>query len=245
MTYTIMGRCARSGQVGYAITTVSLNVGAVCPAVARTGDLVCSQAFTNRRLKAEGARRLDEGMEPAALMAHFADIDPHFDHRQVGILTRAGETLAHSGDACHDWKGHLTGDGWLAMGNVLAGEHVAAAMGQTFEDTAEQTIAERLMCALEAGRDAGGQVDGSGRHYTERSGRLTVYGWDEDGYPELSEIDVRVDVHATAVAELRRQFDILAPLSEFQHMKADDPSTLMSPDAWEDLHLPARPPRHD
>jgi len=126
MTYTIMGRCARSGQIGYAIATVSLNVGAVCPAVSRTGDLVCSQAFTNRRLQVEGVRRLDDGMAPDEVMAHLAALDPHFAYRQVGIVTRAGLALAHSGDACHDWKGHHCGQGWLAMGNVLAGAHVGS-----------------------------------------------------------------------------------------------------------------------
>jgi uncharacterized Ntn-hydrolase superfamily protein len=74
---------------------------------------------------------------------------------------------------------------------------------------------------------------------------VATYGWDDDGYPELSEVDVRVDVHATAIAELRRQFDIVAPLSPFQHMKADNPATLMHPDQWEDENLPARPPRYD
>ena len=193
MTYTIMGRCPRSGQVGYAIATVSLNVGAVCPAVGRKGDLVCSQAFTNRRLKAEGARRLDDGMTAAATMAHLAGSDAHFSYRQVGILTRDGTARVHTGDDCHDWKGHRSGDGWLAMGNVLAGEHVVAAMAETFAATVAEPLAERLMRALEAGRDAGGQADQDGRHTTERSSRLAVYGWDEDGYPELSEVDVRVD----------------------------------------------------
>lgn len=245
MTYTMMGRCSRSGHIGYAIATVSLNVGVVCPAVSRAGDLIVSQAYTNRRLKAEGARRLDEGMGAADLMAYLATTDPHFSYRQTGILKRDGDLAVDTGEDCKAWKGHVTGDGWLAMGNVLANEGVAQAMGAAFAESADQLLGERLMRALEAGRDAGGQKDLEGRHYTERSGRVATYGWDDDGYPELSEVDVRVDVHATAIAELRRQFDIVAPLSPFQHMKADDPATLMHPDQWEDENLPARPPRYD
>ncbi|MGY9075493.1 MAG: DUF1028 domain-containing protein [Acidimicrobiales bacterium] len=245
MTYTMMGRCSQTGRVGYALATVSLNVGSVCPAVSRSGDLIVSQAYTNRTTKAEGARRLDEGMEAAALMAHLASLDPHFAYRQVGILPRKGNHAVHSGDACSGWNGHRTGDDWIAMGNVLAGEQVVTAMGDRFAADPQEPLAERLMAALEAGRDAGGQVDGEGRHYTERSARLATYGWDDEGYPELTEVDVRVDVHATAVAELRRQFVIIGPLSPFQHLKSDDPSTLMNPDEWEDLNVPARPPRHD
>ncbi len=78
MTCTIMGRCRKTGRVDYAIATVSLYVGSVCLTAARSGGLVVSQAFTNRILKAEGVRRLDEGMEPSALMAHFAAVDLHF-----------------------------------------------------------------------------------------------------------------------------------------------------------------------
>jgi uncharacterized Ntn-hydrolase superfamily protein len=245
MTYTIMGRCGRTGHVGYGIATVSLNVGVVCPAVSRAGDLIVSQAYTNRRLKAEGARRLDEGMAASELMAHLATTDPHFSYRQTGILKRDGDLAVHTGEDCKDWKGHVTGDGWLAMGNVLASEEVARAMGAAFTDAPGETLGERLMRALEAGRDAGGQKDGEGRHYTERSARVATYGWDDDGYPELSEVDVRVDVHETAIAELRRQFDIVAPLSPYQHLKADDPSSLMPSDQWEDRYLPPRPPRYD
>ena len=245
MTYTIMGRCQHTGRIGYGIATVSLNVGVVCPAVSRSGDLIVSQAYTNRRLKAEGARRLDDGLSAEHLMAHLETTDRHFSYRQTGILKRNGDLAAHSGDHCKDWKGHITGDNWLAMGNVLADGDVVAAMGRAFLDSATEPLHERLMRALEAGRDAGGQSDDAGRHYTERSARVATYGWDDDGYPELSEIDVRVDVHDTAVAELRRQLDIIAPLAPYQHLKTDDPSSLVGSDVWEAQYLPPVPPRFD
>ena len=80
------------------------------------------------------------------------------------------------------------------------------------------------MIAIEAGRDSGGQ-GADGRHMTERSAGLIVYGWDDDGYPEMAEINVRIDAHPTAVAELRRQYEMIRHLNVYQHMKADDPAT--------------------
>ena len=246
MTYTVMGLCPRTGRTGFGIATVSLNVAAVCPMVSRHGDLVCSQAYTNRRLGALGARCLSDGMTVEQTMARMMNEDENFSFRQVGVVTKAGRAAAHTGDDCKDWKGDITGDGFLVMGNVLAGAHVIEAMAAIYEKTLDEPLEERLMLALEAGRDAGGQgVDG--RHMTERSAGLVVYGWDADGFPELSEIDVRIDAHPTAVAELRRQYEMIRHLMVYLHMMADDPTTLPSTETWEGEHLTAAspPPLYD
>jgi uncharacterized Ntn-hydrolase superfamily protein len=246
MTYTVMGLCPRTGRTGLAMATVSLNVAAICPAVSRQGDLVCSQAFTNRRLGALGARCLSDGVTIEQIIARMADEDESFSYRQVGIVTKAGRTGVHTGDNCTDWKGDIVGDGFLVMGNVLTGAHVLEAMAATYEKTLDEPLEERLMLAIEAGRDAGGQgVDG--RHMSERSAGLVVYGWDGDSFPELSEIDVRIDVHPTAVTELRRQYEMIRHLMVYQHMKADDPATLPGTETWEGEHMTAAlpPPWYD
>jgi uncharacterized Ntn-hydrolase superfamily protein len=241
MTYTVMGLCPRTGQTGLAIATVSLNVAAICPAVSRYGDLVCSQAYTNRRLGALGARCLSGGRTIEETVARMEIEDASFSYRQVGIVTKAGRAAAHSGDDCMDWKGHVTGDGFLAMGNVLAGAHVIDAMAATYLETLDKPLEERLMLALEAGRDAGGQaVDG--RHMTERSAGLVVYGWDADGYPDMADLNVRFDAHPTAVAELRRQYEMIRHLTLYQHMKADDPASLPATETWEAEHMTVAPP---
>jgi uncharacterized Ntn-hydrolase superfamily protein len=236
MTYTIMGRCPRTGQTGLGIATVSLNVAAICPAVSPNGDLVCSQAFTNRRLGASGARLLGQGLGADEVMARLEAEDPSFAFRQVGILTKSGRAAAHSGTSCTDWKGHILGDGFVAMGNVLAGAHVVEALASTFETSGDKPLEERLMLALEAGRDAGGQA-AEGRHMRERSAGLLVYGWDADGYPDMADLNVRIDAHPSAVAELRRQFEMIRHLTRYQHMKADDPATLPPTETWEAEHM--------
>ncbi len=241
MTYTIMGHCPETGQTGLAIATVSLNVAAICPAVSRHGDIVCSQAYTNRRLGALGARCLSDGMAADETMARLADDDGSFGFRQVAIVTKAGKVAAHTGEACSDWKGHRTGDGHVAMGNVLVGPHVVDAIADAFQGATGQPLQERLMIAIEAGRDAGGQGK-DGRHTTERSAGLVVYGWDDDGYPDMAEINIRIDAHPTAVAELRRQYEMIRHLNVYQHMKADAPATLPPTEDWEAKHMTAVPP---
>lgn len=241
MTYTIMGHCPKTGQTGLAIATVSLNVAAICPAVSRHGDLVCSQAYTNRRLGVLGARCLSDGISVTETMARLAADDGSFGFRQVAIVSKAGEVAAHTGEDCSDWKGHRTGEGYVAMGNVLVGPEVVDAIADAFEGSADRPLQERLMIAIEAGRDSGGQGK-DGRHITERSAGLVVYGWDDDGYPEMAEINVRIDAHPTAVAELRRQYEMIRHLNVYQHMKADDPASLPPTEDWEAEHMKAAPP---
>jgi uncharacterized Ntn-hydrolase superfamily protein len=175
-------------------------------------------------------------MSAADTMASLAASDPHFGYRQVGIVTKSGEIEAHSGDDCSDWKGHVVGDGCLAMGNVLAGPETVEAMASAFEAAADKPFEERLMLAIEAGRDKGGQADAGG-HLTERSAGLLVYGWDSDGYPDLADLNVRIDAHPTAVAELRRQYEMIRHLTAYQHMKANDPANLPKTDVWEADHM--------
>ena len=103
-------------------------MAAICPTVSRHGDIVCSQAYTNRRLGALGARCLSDGMGVDETMARLADDDASFGFRQVAIVSKAGEVAAHTGEDCSDWKGHRTGDGYVAMGNVLVGPEVVDAI---------------------------------------------------------------------------------------------------------------------
>ena len=86
-------------------------------------------------------------------------------------------------------------------GNVLAGQPVIDAMAKAYEAAAALSFERRLLAAIEAGRDAGGQVGNDG-HLPERSAAVMVYG-DYDH----AELDLRVDLHDTAVEELRRAFE--------------------------------------
>ncbi len=95
----------------------------------------------------------------------------------------------------------MIGDGYVAMGNVLSGEPVIDAMAAAYEAAAELSFERRLLAAIEAGRDAGGQAGNDG-HLPERSAAVVVYG-DYDH----AELDLRVDLHDTAVEELRRAFE--------------------------------------
>ncbi len=113
------------------------------------------------------------------------------------------------------------------MGNALAGHHVVEAIAAAFRDNPEHELDERLLKAIEAGRDAGGQVTASGEHMAERSAALFVAQPDQ-----VETIDLRVDVHDTAVEELRRVFNAYRPYVAHYRWRALDPTTLPPQDVW-------------
>jgi len=235
-TYTVLGRCEATGHLGIGLTTASLAVGGFVPFLTTRGDIVASQAYAQPRLGLEAARLLNAGVPLADLPALLEAFDAFYEYRQLAVLTRAGEIFVHTGSHTRPWAGHIIGRDYLVMGNVLAGERVLAAMATACERSAGG-LADRLLAALEAGRDAGGQMGPGGRRYAERSAALRIVG--EGGYPEL---DLRVDMHSAAVGELRRMYDIYKLYNPYNRLRAEDPPHTPALAEWEDAHLRENPP---
>jgi uncharacterized Ntn-hydrolase superfamily protein len=198
MTYSIVARCARTGRLGLGITTFSLAVGGRCEGVAANVGVCKTQAFPNRTNDPLGIKLLAQGFLPGRVMQVLAANDSEHDYRQIGIMDREGRIAVHTGSGCRGWAGHQQGTDCVAFGNGLVGPQVLAGLISGFGVRPGDPLELRLMRALEAGRDAGGQGTRDS-HKPERSAAIKVV--DRLPYPE---VDVRVDVHPTAVEELRR-----------------------------------------
>ena len=218
-TFSIMGRCPRTGALGVGITTRSMAVASRCPYVQANIGAVATQASTNPRLGRLALRLLEQGFSAPKVLEEVAASDPYIEHRQIGIVDRDGNSAARTGSENKDWAGHITGRDYVAMGNVLLGEHVAEAIARGFEESEDEVLEERLLRAIEAGRDAGGQ------HGGQRSSGLVVF--DREVF---SRTDLRVDLHDEPVGELRRVYNEFAPLMEYFTLRAADP-TIPSPEA--------------
>lgn len=144
--------------------------------------------------------------------------DPQREFRQLMVLDAAGRGAGYTGSHTRPWTGHKVGAGYVVAGNVLAGERVIDAMGAAFISAPDADLDARLLAAIEAGRDAGGQVGGSG-HLPERSAALIVR-----GRSPAEELDLRVDSHPEAVAQLRALREEWAPYRAFHHLRHVDPA---------------------
>jgi uncharacterized Ntn-hydrolase superfamily protein len=213
LTYTVIARCPRSGQLGVAIATYSLGVGGLCPQVRNNVGAMSSQAFVNPELRPLAINLLAAGYPAAQALDLVMQSDPQREYRQVGIIDREARTAVHTGNATRGFSGHHSGENYAVLGNVLASEEVITAMAAAFEGAHAKSLAERMLRSLEAGRDAGGQRGASG-HLPERSASLLVY-----GLGEVAEIDLRADMHPHAVEELRRLHDQYLPYIAFHRQR--------------------------
>jgi len=229
VTYTIIGRCRRTRQLGIGITTWSLGVGGYCPFVKSNVAALSSQAAADPRLGRLAMRLLEFGYSPARVIQELRSTDPHFEHRQIGIVDKDGNAVVHTGTSTRPWTGHLTGDGYASMGNTSDSEKVVQAMARVFEETEDLDLDERLLLSLEAGRDAGGQRAAHPESANQdRSAALIVY-----EFEEYALMDLRVDAHATAIQELRRVRDEYKPyIPLYYELRVKQPDKAPAQPVW-------------
>jgi len=202
MTYSIVGRDEASGELGVAVQSRAFGVG-FC-AWARPGiGAVATQSFTERGYGPRGLDLLAAGEAPADALARLVETDEQREFRQVAFLAADGRTAAHTGAACIPDCGHVTREGVSAQGNMLASPAVWLAAADTFDGT-EGSLAERLLAALDAAEDAGGDFRG------RESATLVVVPGDREEEPWQRVFDLRVDSHVEPLQELRRLHGIAA-----------------------------------
>ena len=227
MTYTIVARCPKTKALGVGIATYSLGVGGYCPFLARGIAALSTQAFANPTLGPIAVQALQDGRNSDNVLRLLAGSDPGFSYRQVAIVGADGTVAMHTGDNCRVYAGHAVGDGYAAFGNLLAGEHVVSAIANSFETSKGQRLDDRLMQALEAGRDSGGQTGDDSANLAERSAALIVQGADI-----VEDINLRVDLHDDAVTELRRVHTSYAPYLSYYQLRARNPENTPAQDVW-------------
>lgn len=202
LTFSIVGFDVERGDWGVAVASKFPAVGAVVP-VARAGvGAIATQAWANVSYGPEGLAMLAAGRSAEEVVAALTSADEDRDQRQVGMVDAAGTTASFTGNGCMPWAGHVVGEGFSCQGNILAGSGVVEAMAEAFL-AAEGDLVDRLLAALDAGDEAGGDRRG------KQSAALLVVR-EEGGYEGRSDryVDLRVDDHPQPVRELRRIFDV-------------------------------------
>jgi uncharacterized Ntn-hydrolase superfamily protein len=191
-TFSIAAYDVAAGTCGVAISTAMPAIGALSVFAHAEAGAIATQAMINPLLGIDGLELL-KGQSAEATLRMVLDTDPDVDARQVAIVDRHGGTAAHTGSMTHPWSGHLTGPGYVVCGNILVGSTVISGMAERFEACDTAPLHERLVNALAAGQQAGGDRRG------KQSAALLVH--DGRPYPFL---DLRVDEHPEPVVELQR-----------------------------------------
>ncbi|ABL82602.1 MULTISPECIES: DUF1028 domain-containing protein [unclassified Nocardioides] len=204
MTFSIVARSADGESWGVAVASKFLAVGAAVPAAVAGVGAIATQADANVAYKGQALAHLDDGATASVALQRLLEEDDGREHRQVGIVDVDGNAASHTGADCLDWAGSLTGAGYAIQGNILTGSEVVEAMEAAWlAGPPDAPLAHLLLAALAAGDEAGG--DSRGR----QSAALLVVR-DGAGYGGLDDIavDLRVDDHASPIAELTRLLEL-------------------------------------
>src|SRR5919202_1215056 len=199
-TFSIVGCDVTVGEIGVAVQSKFLAVGAVVPWAQAGVGAVATQALANTSYGPAGLRYLAAGLSPQDALDRLTGADADALHRQAGIVDAQGRSATYTGSGCIPWAGGRAGARYAAQGNILVGAATVDAMAATFEATAGP-LAQRLLAALPAGQAAGGGLRGMPSAallvMRERGGS----GCHNDRY-----LDLRVDDHASPIAELPRLY---------------------------------------
>jgi uncharacterized Ntn-hydrolase superfamily protein len=202
-TFSIVACDLDAGQWGVAVESKFLAAGSLVPWAEPHVGAIATQAYANPRYGPDGLRLLRDGLPAEEVVRRLTEADTERETRQLGVVDGRGNAATFTGRECHEWAGGRTGAGYAAQGNILAAPAVVDGLAQTFEAAAGRPLAERLLDALAAGQEAGGDKRGQ-----QAAGLLVVER--EGGYARLSDVvvDLRVDDHERPIEELRRLYGL-------------------------------------
>jgi uncharacterized Ntn-hydrolase superfamily protein len=195
MTYSMVARDPATGELGVAVQSHWFSVGSVVTWGRPGVGAVATQSMAEPAYGPRLLDRLAAGEAPADALAAELGADTGDRLRQVAVVGADGQVVAYTGAGCIPFAGDLQGDGWSAQANLMASEEVWPAMGRAFE-AAEGTLARRLLAALEAGEEAGGDVRG------RQSAALLVV--PAEGEPWQRTVELRIEDDPRPLDELSR-----------------------------------------
>jgi uncharacterized Ntn-hydrolase superfamily protein len=202
MTFSIVGYCPNEKEWGIAVQSKFLAVGAVVPFAKAGVGAVATQSYANTTYGPKALELFAEGKTAEEAMQILTGDDTDHHLRQVGLIDAHGNAASFTGEGCYQWAGGIVGHHFAAQGNILVDSRTVEAMAETFENT-QGPLAERLLAALNAGQEAGGDSRG------QQSAAILVVK-ENGGYAGFNDryIDLRVDDHPDPINELIRLYHL-------------------------------------
>ncbi|MFQ6014095.1 MAG: DUF1028 domain-containing protein [Anaerolineae bacterium] len=201
-TFSIVAFDPSNGDLGIAVQSKFLAVGAVVPWARAGVGAVATQSWANTSYGPRGLALMEQGFSAEEVVEKLIAEDENRKLRQVGLVDAQGQAAAYTGEECFPWKGHHVGQNYTCQGNILVGEETVTAIARSFEEC-EGELADRLIAALRAGQAAGGDSRG------KQSAALLVVR-EKGGYAGFNDryVDLRVDDHPDPIEELARLLEL-------------------------------------
>jgi len=216
-TFSIVALDRRTGDLGVAVQSKFIAVGAVVPWAKAKVGAVATQASANVSYGPRALEMLQDGLAASEVLEKLLTEDSQSRARQVAIVDSTGNVAVHTGPECMEWAGHLRGDGFTCQGNILVGRKVVESMAKAYQG-AKGDLIDRLFDALTAGQKAGGDSRG------QQSAAVLVVR-EKGGYEGFTDryVDLRVDDSNRPIEELRRIFEVY----DMTMLSREDPENLI------------------
>ena len=199
-TYSIVARDSVTGQMGVAVQSHWFSVGPIVPWAEAGVGAIATQSFVKIDYGPDGLDRLRVGETPENALAAMLAADSGRAVRQVAIVDAKGDVAAHTGEKCITYASHIKGEGFSVQANLMADSTVPAAMAKAYR-TAEGTLPERMLAALRAAEDEGGDIRG------RQSAAIIIVDGQRHEKPWQGRLfELRVEDHPRPVDELIRLY---------------------------------------
>ena len=143
-----------------------------------------------------GLKLMELGLSPEDALNPLLTIDEDRERRQIGAVDSEGRCFGYTGSKCVEWAGHIVGKGYVVAGNMLVSSETIDAMSESFKNSLGLRLSERLLQALEAGQEAGG----------DKRGRVSAALLVATNIPKMFH-DLRVDDDVDPIRKLRKIYN--------------------------------------
>lgn len=199
MTYSIVARDKKTGQLGVAVQTHWFGVGNNVPWLEAWVGAIATQAQTNMDYGKKWLKLLEGWKTPEEVIQEIWNTDKAFESRQVAIIDVIWNIAVHTWKDCIKYAGYLIGEDYIVQGNILSNESILLAMQQSYEKNKDVDFPERLYLSIKAAEEAGGELR------WVQSTALRIVSREKDTYDIMN---LRIDDHKEPLIELKRQLDI-------------------------------------
>ena len=212
-TYSIVARAPATGEMGVAVQSHWFSVGSLVSWAEAGVGAIATQSFVNVSFGPRGLELLKQGKTAQEALKILIDADEGREVRQLAIIDAKGNVAAYTGKKCIPDAGHYIGDNFSVQANLMLNDSVWPAMAKAYEES-EGPLAERMIAALEAAQNAGGDIRGK-----QSAAILVVRGNSTGKVWEDRLIDLRVEDHPEPIKEIKR---LLKVFRAYEYMNAGD-----------------------
>ncbi|HRK72993.1 MAG TPA: DUF1028 domain-containing protein [Rhodothermales bacterium] len=213
-TFSIVAHDSTTGELGVAVQSHWFSVGSIVSWAEPGVGAIATQSFVNPSFGPRGLALLKAGLTATEAAEKLIREDAGRDFRQLAIVDVKGNVAVYTGAKCVAEAGHLKGKGYSVQANMMLTNQVPSAMARAFESSSGKPLAERMMVALEAAQQVGGDARG------QQSAAILVVRQKATGEAWKDKtVDLRVEDHPQAISEMRR---LLTVFRAYERMNNGD-----------------------